>query len=97
MINAIKKQLSDSKQTEISSENILRFFKSCENFSIKLDKIENVRVSFFEQKLNQEYYLTNEFINNNFSNKIINKVYSILLAIYSHYDIDHMLKMIITK
>ena len=93
LIESLSAKITNTKKIKLSPKNILKFIKYCGKQSINPTNFENIIIDEKEE-LDKQYYLSNDFIKNNFSNKAKEMIFSIFLKIYLIYDIEYLLEML---
>ena len=94
LIKILNHKIAKTKDIKLSAKNILRFLQYCGNYQIEPEKLDNIKISKRQKELDKKYYLSKEYINDNFKTNDKEMIYTILMKIYSMYDFDELLKII---
>ena len=94
LLRVLSNKIENTKNIELSGKNILKLIGFCGPRNIELKKLENIKIEISNEKLDKNYYKSIEFIKGNYKPNEQIMICSILLKIYSIYDIDELLKMI---
>ena len=100
LIKALINKIKNSKyDIELKADIILKFFKYCLIFKLELKNINIIKIiNQNNYKIPEEYYLSNEDINNfNTSQKEKTKLKYFILIIYAYYNNDFLIKLIQSK
>ena len=103
LISTMVKTIKENDNTiKLGAETILKFFKYCAKLSLEPKSIDNIEVDIgknaLKNKLNKDYYLTNDDINH-LVKKEREKAHliNLVVKIYSNYDKDMLTSLITTE
>ena len=103
LISTMIKAIKDNDNTiKLRAETILKFFKYCEKLLLEPKGIDNIEVDIgknaLKNKLNKDYYLTNDNINNLVKKeKEKSNLINLVVKIYSNYDKNMLISLIKTE
>ena len=94
LIKTLNNEISKTKNIELSPKNILKFIEYCGKLQISPINLDNININKGEKILDKKYYISKKFIKDNFMPNVETIIISLLLKIYSKYDVDELIDLI---
>ena len=94
LIKALDNEISNSKYMALSPKNILKFIECCGNLNIEPIKLDNIIIYERVKELNKKYYITKNFVKDNFKPNTQTLIITLFLKIYSIYDFNELIDLI---